>query len=99
MNGLENLISGLTTMGFLVAGVFFFRFWSRTREMLFAIFGLSFFLLVANQLVTHAFGLPEQELFWAYLLRVIAFLLLIAAIVTKNLQQRRSDNSILPPHR
>jgi hypothetical protein len=96
MQQLETFLSGLNTMGFIVAAVFFFRFWSRTRERLFAIFGLSFFLLAATHVVTHALGLPEQELFWAYVLRVIAFSLLIAAIVGKNLEQGRSDISTMP---
>ena len=93
MRDLEIFLSGLTTMGFAVTSVFFFRFWSKTRDRLFAMFGIAFFLMAASQVVTHIFGLPEQELFWAYLLRIVAFLLLIAGIVAKNLEQSRPDVS------
>ncbi len=87
MEQAEAFLSGMVTMGFLLSGLFFFRFWSRTRDRLFALFGIAFWLMAANQVVSHAFGFPEQQLFWAYLLRVIAYLLLIAGIVAKNLEQ------------
>ena len=32
----------------------------------------------------HALGLPEEERSWIYVLRMIAFLIIIAAIVRKN---------------
>ena len=97
MPSLETFLAGAVTMGFLVAGAFFFRFWLRTRETLFAMFGISFVLLAANQIVVHQAGLPEQELFWAYVLRVLAYLLLIVAIAAKNLEQSRSKLSVPPP--
>ena len=97
MHEFEIFVSGLNAMGFLIAGVFFFRFWARTREKLFATFGISFFLLAANTVVRNAFGLPEEQLFWAYLLRVIAFLLLITAISMKNLEHKQWNSSIRRP--
>ncbi len=36
-------------MGFAVAGTFFLRFWRKTRDRLFILFALSFFLMAANR--------------------------------------------------
>ena len=42
---LFDFLSGAITMGFLVAGFFFLRFWKRTRDSLFLAFAAAFWLL------------------------------------------------------
>ena len=93
MQETETFLSGMVTMGFVMSGLFFFRFWLRTSDRLFALFGIAFWLMAANQVISHVQGLPEHQLFWAYLLRIIAYLLLIAGIVAKNLEQRRPERA------
>ena len=78
--------SGAITMGYLVAGLFFLRFWFRTRDGLFAAFAAAFWLLALNQAVTALSGVPREELSWVYLLRVAAFSLIIVAVVRKNVR-------------
>ncbi|MDE2183818.1 MAG: hypothetical protein KGJ78_12440 [Alphaproteobacteria bacterium] len=80
-------LSGATTAGFIVAGAFFLRFWIRTRDSLFAAFGAAFFLLAANQALVTLANIPQEYLSWAYVLKVAAFGLLIAAIVRKNVNK------------
>jgi hypothetical protein len=77
-------LSGMTTMGYVIAGLFFFRFWWRTRDMLFAYFGVSFGLLAVSQALSTLAGIPSDGLAWIYLLRLLAFTLLIVGIVAKN---------------
>jgi hypothetical protein len=79
-------LSGAITMGYLVAGLFFLRFWFRTRDGLFAAFAAAFWLLALNQAVTTLSGVPREELSWIYLLRVAAFSLIIIAVVRKNVR-------------
>jgi hypothetical protein len=79
-------VSGLITMGFAVCSVFFLRFWRRTRDSLFLVFSIAFFLLALNQALTTLLGLPLEERSWLYLLRLAAFLIIIAAIVRKNMR-------------
>jgi hypothetical protein len=86
MSALTNFLAGMTTMGFLVAAVFFVRFWWRTRDGLFATFGAAFLLLALNQAVVALALLPREEQPYAYLLRLLAFGLLIVAIVRKNVR-------------
>ncbi|WP_172125649.1 MULTISPECIES: DUF5985 family protein [unclassified Devosia] len=79
-----DFVSGLITMGFVVSGLFFLRFWVRTRQLLFAAFAAAFWLLAANQALLALSGLPAEERSWLYLLRLSAFVLIIIAIVLKN---------------
>jgi hypothetical protein len=82
-------VSGAITMGQLVAGLFFVRFWTRSRDRLFLAFAAAFWLLALNQGIIALAGIPREEQSWVYLLRLAAFLLIILAIVSKNFEARR----------
>jgi hypothetical protein len=71
-------------MGFLVSGLFFLRFFMRTRDILFAAFAAAFWLLAANQALLALSNLPVEERSWMYLLRLASFAIIIAAIALKN---------------
>ena len=90
MQRVESFMSGMAMMGFIIAGLFFFRFWSRTRDRLFAIFGVAFLLMAVNEAFVDVSGSPTNEVVLAYVLRIIAFLMLIVGIVAKNLEERKS---------
>jgi peptidoglycan/LPS O-acetylase OafA/YrhL len=79
----------MTTTGFLIAALFFFRFWKRTKDSLFANFGIAFVLFAISQLISLAFDAPHDDKTWIYLLRLAAFILLLVAIVGKNLKASR----------
>ena len=83
-----NFVFGLITMGYVVAGLFFAKFWRRSRDPLFAIFAVAFWLLALNQAVLVVFALPREEQSWAYLLRLADFVLIIVAVVYKNTARR-----------
>jgi hypothetical protein len=82
-----DFISGAVAMGHLVAGLFFLRFWRRTGDSLFLIFAIAFWLLTANVAAFSLGGIPRGD-GWVYLLRLAAFVLIIAAIVNKNLRHK-----------
>ena len=77
-------MSGALTVGYLVAGLFFLKFWRRTRDALFAAFAAAFVLMAANQAAPVLLGVDDEALGGVYLLRLAAFLLIIAAILRKN---------------
>jgi len=82
---LLDFISGATTMGFFLAGVFFLRFWRNTDDQLFLWFAVAFSLLgLAHGLLTFS-GMPVEERSWIYLVRLAAFLIILGAVVRKNL--------------
>jgi hypothetical protein len=85
-----SFVSGLITMGFLIAGVVFLSFWRRTQDALFAAFAVAFVLLGVNQGLGVLMNAGPEETGWIWLLRLAAFLLIIAAIVRKNLGSKPS---------
>ena len=76
---------GVVVMGCLVAGLFFLRFWRKTRDRLFMIFALAFWILGLNWTLL-AMTSPEDEVARAmfYTVRLVAFILIIYAIIDKN---------------
>lgn len=81
-------LSGAVVMGFLVAGLFFLRFWKRTHDRLFIAFTLAFWLLGLTQGLLAFSVVPVEERSWLYLLRLTAFVLILWAIWDKNARQR-----------
>ncbi len=78
-------------MASLVAALFFLRFWRATRERLFAFFSLSFLGLAATWLglaiIDHPADEAQQE--YAYVVRLVAFVILLIGIIDKNRRSGR----------
>jgi hypothetical protein len=87
-DGLGAYLGGAITMGYMVGALFFLKFWRSRRERLFAAFAAAFLLMAANQAVPPLFGIPDEALGGVYLLRLAAFVLIILAILRKNLGRR-----------
>lgn len=79
--------TGAIAMGFVVASVFFARFWRRTGDPLFAAFAAAFALMALNQALVGLLEIPREEQSPIFALRLLAFLLIIAAIVWKNVRR------------
>lgn len=78
---------GALTLGFLVASLFFLKFWRRTRDPLFMTFAAAFALLAVNQALPVVFNIPREDQSTVYLLRLAGFALIIWAILRKNLKR------------
>ncbi len=77
-------LAGAVTLGYLVAAMFFARFWRRTGDRLFIAFAAAFALLALNQAALHFFYVANEPASLVYALRVLAFGIILAAIVDKN---------------
>lgn len=86
---LYDFLSGAVALGFAACALFFLRFWKRTREELFLAFSVAFLLLGIGQTILALASIPTEERGSIYLLRLIAFLLILLAIYRKNM--RASD--------
>jgi Family of unknown function (DUF5985) len=75
---------GLITAGYLACGLFFFRFWWRGRDFLFAAFAAAFWLLALDAALVEVVEGPDVRTSWFHLLRVAAFVLIAIAVVAKN---------------
>jgi uncharacterized membrane protein HdeD (DUF308 family) len=79
-----HLISGAIVMGYGVAALFFLRFWRETRDRLFLIFSLAFWILGIQRLALAVSPFTGENRSWLYLLRLLGFVLILGAIVDKN---------------
>jgi hypothetical protein len=89
MEELYVFMLGALVMGCFVAGLFFLRFWRKTRDRLFAIFATAFWLLGANWLLL-AFTRQDEVQTWYYVVRLVAFVLILYAVIDKNRAARRA---------
>lgn len=80
--------AGILVAGYLVAALFFLRFWKRTGDGLFACFAFAFVLLAVNQALPTFLGVINEDYAGIYLFRLAAFLVIIFAIWRKNLADR-----------
>ena len=87
----EDFLLGAVAMGYLIVGLFFLRFWRQTSDGLFLTFAAAFWVLAASE-AAFAFGLSRGN-GWIYVLRLAAFVLIIGAILGKNLGRAK----IRPP--
>ena len=84
-SGVGAFLGGATALGCLIIALFFLRFWRQTRDRLFAIFSLAFFVFAMNRvLLTLVLDVENEARTFVYLLRLGAFVLIIAAVVDKN---------------
>lgn len=79
-----HFLTGAVTFGYLLAGLFFLRFWRRTGDELFLAFAVAFALLGMAQGAIMLANNYLEERSWAYLPRLAAFALIILAIGRKN---------------
>lgn len=83
-NALNGVASGALLMGYAITALFFLRFWSASRDRLFALFALAFAVLAVQRFaitVTRE-TMEDQTIF--YLVRLAAYLIIIVAIIDKN---------------
>ena len=88
-NALSAVVSGMLVMGYAVGGLFFLRFWRQSRDRLFGIFAAAFWLLAAQRLALALSDDPNGEQLLLYGIRLLAFVLILAAIVDKNRGSRQ----------
>ena len=78
------ILVGVIACASLVAALFFLRFWTHTRDRFFLFFALSFAIEGVNRIVLYlVVGLAEDAPVY-YMVRLVAYGLIVAAIVDKN---------------
>ena len=84
--------TGFFTAASLVVALFFLRFWVKSRDRLFLIFGIAFWILALGRVLLLMVGDPNREDHsFIYLIRLVAFGLILFAIVDKNRTDRGSN--------
>jgi hypothetical protein len=80
---------GAIVMGSLVISLFFLRFWRNTRDRLFLYFALSFGIEAIHRLYSAMYNDGGEDSPLHYLVRLVAYGLIIWAILEKNLPTKR----------
>ncbi len=83
-----DFLSGAVAFGYFICGLFFLRFRRRTDEQLFLAFSCAFVLLGVGQTVQTLANIPTEERSAIFVIRLAAFLLILAAIYQKNRNAR-----------
>lgn len=84
MSIIEGFLLGVIATASFTAGLFFLRFWKATRDRLFLAFAAFFLIEAINRIVLLCFEHPNEGSPWIYLIRLLALVILLAAIVEKN---------------
>jgi uncharacterized membrane protein HdeD (DUF308 family) len=75
-------------MGNLVAGIFFLRYWRDGQDLFFLLFALSFFVQTVDRVLLALSAHPNEGHPWNYGVRLVAYLLIIVAVLVKNRARR-----------
>ena len=81
---MTQFIWGALTMASWTIALFFLRFWRTNRDRLFGGFAAAFAVLGLNWLFLAVFEPGKESQHYLYLVRLVAFLLLIGSVVDKN---------------
>lgn len=81
---MAQMLTGGIALGWLVAGLFFFRFWWNTRDRFFLYFALSFWLESGNRVALALIAGANEGHPGFYLVRLVAYSLILLAIWQKN---------------
>ena len=81
---LNQFMTGALVMACGAAGLFFLRFWRKTRDRLFAIFAFAFWVLGVHWTVLALTPDMDEVHAVLYTIRLLAFVLILFAILDKN---------------
>jgi len=81
---IEGFLLGVIATASLTAGIFFLKFWRKTRDSFFLAFAASFLIEGVNRSAVLLTEKPNEASPWTYLVRLLSLLLILVAILRKN---------------
>lgn len=88
----HGFFTGITCAMNLIAAVLFLRFYRWTSDRLFIFFAVAFLLLSVSRIAFYASGSPNEAQPALYVVRLIAFCVILYGIFDKN-RIRKASNS------
>jgi hypothetical protein len=86
---MNDMLTGAIAMASLVIALFFLRFWRNTGDRFFLYFSLSFLIEGVHRVYAAANSDNLEDSPLHYLIRLLAYGLILWAILEKNLPQKR----------
>jgi hypothetical protein len=90
-SAINDVISGALVMGYLIAAIFFLKFYKTTKDRLFALFAAAFAILSCQRVALALTTKTVEDTVLIYIIRLIAFLIILFAIIDKNIQSKRTS--------
>lgn len=84
MDGIHQLLPGAICMGYAVSGLYFFKFWRRTRDQLFVSFALALWILALLRIAQTMLSQENELRTYLYFARLPAYGLILWSILRKN---------------
>ena len=81
---MSDFIFGATAFGCVVIALFFLLFWRQSGDRLFLFFSLAFWAFAGNRVAIAAVDDSREVETYLYLIRLLAFGLIIVAVLDKN---------------
>ena len=85
---IEGFLLGVIATASLTAGLFFLKFWRRSHDVLFLAFGAAFIIEALDRVSLLFMAHPSEAVSWYYIVRLIAFLIILAGILRKNYEKQ-----------
>jgi hypothetical protein len=89
---MHDFLAGIATAGCWAVSLIFLRLWRDSGDRLFAMFAAAFLVLSANWVALAVMTPPEENRHVFYIIRLVAFMLIILAIVDKNRPRGTRDD-------
>lgn len=80
----QPMLLGMVAMACFAAGLFFLRFWKTAHDRFFLFFAVSFWIEAVNRAILALTDPSSEYVPMLYLIRLVAFGLILFAIVNKN---------------
>ena len=90
---MQLFLLGRISMGSAVAALLFLRFWKNSRDRLFLLFALAFGLEAVNRALYAYNGVRNEDEPLYFGLRLVSYLLILYAILDKNVFQKRRERA------
>lgn len=74
-------------MGYILCGMFFFKFANRTRDSLFIKLGVAFCLFALERIIMFVLGPNTENYEMVFIIRLVATAFIIYAMLDKNRSQ------------
>ncbi|MES2273191.1 MAG: DUF5985 family protein [Chlamydiota bacterium] len=90
---INSFLSGSILISSWCIACFFYRFSKKRKDVLFFQFALAFFLLGMERIVLVFVSLGSEFHAYTYMIRLIAFILIISGIISKNISLRAENKN------
>lgn len=86
----NDMLAGAIALASLAVGLFFFKYWYRSRDRFFLYFALSFWIEGLSRIHMGLHQAPREDVPVYYLIRILSYGLILLAIWEKNRPPHKS---------